>query len=94
MPLLDGFGVGAGLAFCAFTQTATSKRKTTTALNRKVFVGNIDLEDLSARGIWTRRDTEYESGGRNSGGEKLRRQREDGVENVAVALLPFGTIVL
>src|SRR6185369_16768846 len=40
------------------------------------------------------RDGEDESGRRNSRGKKLRRQREDGVENITIALLTNRAVVL
>ena len=49
--------------------------------------------NLSTGYVWTRRDGEDESGRRNAGGEKLRRQSEDSVKNPAVALLAFGAVV-
>jgi len=59
-----------------------------------MFFDGLINPDLSAGNVWTRRDSEYKSCGRNSRGEKLRCQRENSVENPTVTLLAFGTIVL
>src|SRR5262249_3821530 len=87
-------GDGDGVALCAFAQTNATRSKIRTAVNRaRLFAGDIDV-DLSAGNVGAGGDGEDESGGRDSGGEKLRREGEDGVENITIALLADGAVVL
>src|SRR5687767_6316714 len=97
MPVVAGvgFGLGLGLGVCAFTPSSVMKNQSSTVVNRrKFFDGRIDRKTLSAGNVWTRRDTEHEGCRRNSGVEKLRRYREDNVENPTVTLLTLGAVVL
>jgi len=90
MPLPLGFGVGSGT--CALAQTAVINTKIKIALNRQM-LGDIDL-DLSAGDIRTWRNREDKSCGRNSGGEKLRCQSKDSIENISITILALDAVVL
>ena len=91
MPLPAGVGVGSGVGLCALTQTAASKVKIRAVTI--LLVGDIDLENLSTGYVGARRDAESESYRRNSSGEKLWGQSEDGVKNPSVTLLAFDAVI-
>src|SRR5688572_5227464 len=93
MPLVAALGVGSAVGLCALAQANAMKTQTRTVVNRQIFDGRID-RNLSAGNVWTRRDAKRESCRRNSGGEKLWRDRQDSVKNPTITLLAFGTVVL